>query len=119
MGPRFFKALVLDSHNLIPKLLPQTIKSIKIIQGDGGAGTITQTNFTEGDEFNSVKNRIDEINEEAYRYKYTLIEGDALGDNIDFIAYEIQFEPTPNGGSKNKITSTYHTKGDIVLKKEE
>ena len=45
---RLFKALILDSHNLCPKLMPQWIKSIDIIQGDGGVGTIKQTNFTRG-----------------------------------------------------------------------
>lgn len=45
---RLFKALIIDSHNLIPKLMPQAIKSIEIIQGDGGAGTIKQINFAEG-----------------------------------------------------------------------
>nr|DAD38165.1 TPA_asm: hypothetical protein HUJ06_008806 [Nelumbo nucifera] len=44
---RMFKALILDSHNLCPKLMPQSIKSIDIL-GDGGVGTIKQTNFTEG-----------------------------------------------------------------------
>ena len=45
---RMFKALILDSHNLIPKLMPQSIKSVDIIQGDGGAGSIMQINFPEG-----------------------------------------------------------------------
>ena len=45
---RMFKALILDSSNLIPKLLPQFIKNVQLIQGDGGAGSIEQVNFTEG-----------------------------------------------------------------------
>ena len=45
---RLFKALILDSHNLMPKIVPQGIKSIEFIQGDGGAGSIKQTNFAEG-----------------------------------------------------------------------
>lgn len=45
---RLFKALILDSHNLIPKLMPQAIKSIEIIHGDGGEGSIKQINFAEG-----------------------------------------------------------------------
>lgn len=45
---RMFKALILDSSNLIPKLLPQFVKSVDLIQGDGGAGSIEQVNFTEG-----------------------------------------------------------------------
>lgn len=45
---RMFKALILDSSNLMPKLLPQFVKSVDLIQGDGGAGSIEQVNFTEG-----------------------------------------------------------------------
>lgn len=45
---RIFKASIIDSHNLIPKLMPQAIKSIKFIQGNGGTGSIKQINFAEG-----------------------------------------------------------------------
>lgn len=45
---RMFKALIIDSKNLIPRLLPQFIASVDVTQGDGGAGSIEQVNFTEG-----------------------------------------------------------------------
>lgn len=45
---RMFKALIVDSHLLIPKLLPQFIASVDVIQGDGGPGSIEQVNFTQG-----------------------------------------------------------------------
>ena len=45
---RIFKALIVDSNKLLPKLLPQFIASIDVIQGDGGSGSIEQVNFTEG-----------------------------------------------------------------------
>lgn len=45
---RLFKALVVEAPNLIPKLLPHAVKSIELIQGDGGAGSIKQLNFVEG-----------------------------------------------------------------------
>jgi hypothetical protein len=45
---RMYKALILESANLIPKLLPQFIKNVVVIQGDGGPGSIEQVNFTEG-----------------------------------------------------------------------
>lgn len=45
---RIFKASIVDSHNLIPKLLPHAVKSIELLKGDGGAGSIKQINFTEG-----------------------------------------------------------------------
>ncbi|XP_062150331.1 major allergen Pru ar 1-like [Alnus glutinosa] len=116
---RLFKALVIDAHNLIPKLLPQAVKSIEIIQGDGGAGSIRKITFAEGSQFSTVKNRIDELNEETCSYKYTVIEGDALADKLELIVHEVHFEATAEGGSKNKMTTKYHTKGDIVIKEEE
>lgn len=47
-APKLFKAFILDGDSLIPKILPQAIKSVEIIQGDGGAGTIKVTHFGEG-----------------------------------------------------------------------
>ena len=45
---RLFKAVVIDAPNLIPKIFPQVVKSIEIIQGDGGVGSVRQINFAEG-----------------------------------------------------------------------
>ncbi|KAL3506004.1 hypothetical protein ACH5RR_031386 [Cinchona calisaya] len=116
---RIFKASIVDSHNLIPKLMPQAIKSIEITQGNGGAGSIKQINFAEGSHFGSLKYQIDELNEETYTYNYTLIEGGALTDKLEKITYEVKFEPTPEGGSVSKVTSKYYTKDDFVLNEEE
>ncbi|KAL2469585.1 major allergen Pru ar 1-like [Abeliophyllum distichum] len=80
---RNFKASIVDSHNLIPKLVPQAIKSIEFVQGNGGAGSIKQINFAEGGGFGSVKYQIDELNEETLTYKYTLVEGDALIEGLE------------------------------------
>ncbi|KAF5465394.1 hypothetical protein F2P56_015431 [Juglans regia] len=96
--------MVLDSHNLIlPKVMPQAVKSIDFIQGNGGPDSNRQVNFAE----------------ESYYYKYTVTEGDALEEKLEFIVHEVQLEPTPVGGSKNKMTTNYHTKGDIVITEEE
>ncbi|PKI40697.1 hypothetical protein CRG98_038952 [Punica granatum] len=42
---RMFRALIIDSHNLIPKLVPQGIKSIEFIKGNGGARSIKADQF--------------------------------------------------------------------------
>lgn len=115
---RMFKALILDSHNLIPKLMPQAIKSIEYIHGDGGPGSIKQTNLAEGAHYKYLKHKIDELDPVNHICKYTLIEGDVLGDTLEWISYEVKFEPA-GGGSVCKMTSHYHTKGDIELKEEE
>ncbi|OWM79728.1 hypothetical protein CDL15_Pgr023140 [Punica granatum] len=71
-----FRALILDSHNLIPKIAPQGIKSIEFIQGDGGAGSIKQTNFAHGGHLKCFNHRIDSIDVEKLVCKYTFIESD-------------------------------------------
>ena len=45
---RLFKAFALDADNLIPKVVPQAIKSTEIIEGNGGPGTIKKITFGEG-----------------------------------------------------------------------
>ncbi|KAA8536503.1 hypothetical protein F0562_028981 [Nyssa sinensis] len=88
---RMFKALILDSHNLVPKLMPQSIKSVEFVEGDGGVGSIKQTNFTDGSHFKYLKHRIDTLDK----------------DNC------------VNGGCFCKMTSEYHAKAGVELKEEE
>lgn len=45
---RLFNAMIVDADNLLPKIVPQAIKNVERIEGDGGPGTIKQMNFTEG-----------------------------------------------------------------------
>ncbi|XP_057430823.1 major allergen Pru ar 1-like [Lotus japonicus] len=116
---RLFKALAIDAHNLIPKLLPQAVKSIEFIQGDGGAGSIFQVNFIEGSQVKTLVNRVDEINEDTFTYNYTLIEGETLKDKFTSIAHETKFEAAPVGGSISKVTNKYYLKGDVEIKEEE
>ncbi|KAF8387771.1 hypothetical protein HHK36_026426 [Tetracentron sinense] len=116
---RMFKALILDSDNLSPKLMPHSIKSIDTIQGDGGVGSIKQLNFTEGSHFKYMKHRIDKLDKENFVCKYTLIEGDILGENLKSIAYEVTFEAYGDGGCIFKMLSEYHTEDDVEYKEED
>ncbi|XP_057809690.1 major strawberry allergen Fra a 1-2-like [Salvia miltiorrhiza] len=115
---RAFRALILESNTLMPKLLPQFIKSVDLLQGDGGVGSIEQVNFTESSHFKYMKNRIDELDKENFVCKYTMVEGDALADKIESIAYEIKFEKSDDG-CVCKMTSEYHTFGGYEVKEEE
>lgn len=61
-----------------------------------------------GSQITSVRNRVDAVDDEKYVYNYTLIEGDtSLMEKLEFISYEVKFEATPEGGSKNKMVSKY------------
>ncbi|KAF6141308.1 hypothetical protein GIB67_024392 [Kingdonia uniflora] len=115
---RMFKAMFLDAHNLMPKLMPHTIKSIEKLEGDGGAGTVVQINFSAGP-FKYIKHRTDEVDVENHFCKYTLIEGDVLGDNLECITHEVKLDTTCNGGCVCKTTSHFHCKDDAVLNAEE
>ncbi|KAJ7980319.1 major allergen Pru ar 1-like [Quillaja saponaria] len=109
----FFRAFVLDSHNLVPKVMPESVKSVHFVEGDGGVGSIKQTNYVCGDQVKYLKHRIDAIDEEALACKYSLIEGDVLVDKLEFIAFDVKFGASDNGGCACKITSEYHFKDGV------
>jgi len=116
---KMFKAFVLDADNLIPKILPQAIKSVEIIQGDGGVGTVKLITFGEGSQFKSVKHQVDGLDKENLVYSYSIIEGDALMGVLEKISYEIKIEASSDGGSVCKNSSKYHTKGDVEITEEQ
>ncbi|PSR98010.1 Major allergen Pru ar like [Actinidia chinensis var. chinensis] len=116
---RIFKAMVLDGDNLIPKIVPQDIKSIEIIQGDGGPGSIKLMKFPEGYPYTYVKLRVDILDKENMIYAYVLIEGDALSDKIESVSNEMKLEPSLDGGCIGKFTSKYHAKEGADISEED
>ncbi|XP_062108681.1 major allergen Pru av 1-like [Humulus lupulus] len=115
---RLFKAFILDGDNLIPKIAPQAIKQVEILEGDGGAGTIKKVTFGEGSSFNYVKHRVESVDQDNLSHSYTLIEGDALTDKLEKICYETKLVASPDGGSIIKTVSKYYTIGDAEIKEE-
>ncbi|KAI7749517.1 hypothetical protein M8C21_001882 [Ambrosia artemisiifolia] len=96
---RLFKALILDAHNLYPKITPLMIKN--------GQDTY-------------VKHKVDALDEEKMVYAYTLIEGGELAtDKIESISYNMTFESSLNGGCIGNNTSKYHIKEGFEIKEED
>ncbi|XP_009621920.1 pathogenesis-related protein STH-2-like [Nicotiana tabacum] len=116
---RLFKALVLDADNLIPKLMPQVVKNIETVEGDGGVGSIKKMNFVEDGPIKYLKHKLHVIDDKHLVTKYSLIEGDVLGDKLESTTYDVKFETSANGGCICKTSTEYHTKGDYVFKEEE
>ncbi|XP_039156099.1 major strawberry allergen Fra a 1.04 [Eucalyptus grandis] len=90
-----FRALIVDSHYLIPKIAPLGIKSIEFVEGDGRdgrAGSIKVTNFAEGD---------------------------VIFDKIESIVYEVQFLASSVGRCLCKMIGGYHTRGDVELNEDD
>ncbi|KAJ9181861.1 hypothetical protein P3X46_005908 [Hevea brasiliensis] len=112
---KMFKVFVLDADNIIPQILPQAIKSIEILEGNGGPGTIKKTTFAEGNEFKYVKNKIEAIDKDNFTYSYTSIEGEPWIDTLEKVYYEVKIVPSADGGSICKTTSKYYPKGDSEI----
>ncbi|KAG5555176.1 hypothetical protein RHGRI_012645 [Rhododendron griersonianum] len=115
---KLFKAFVIDSDTLVPKVLPQAIKSVETLQGDGGAGTIKLITFIEGSKHKWMKQKVDAVDKENFTYSYSIIEGDAL-DGFESISYHVKFVPSPDGGSIYKNRSIYCPKSDNKITEEE
>ncbi|KAG8382497.1 hypothetical protein BUALT_Bualt05G0083400 [Buddleja alternifolia] len=114
---RLFKALVTESANVVPKFAPHPIKNIEIV--GGGAvqpGCVLQTNFENG---TYMKHKFDAIDTENYLCKYSLIEGDILGDKFEKISYEVKFVASEDGGCVIKQNIEHHTKGDVEFNEDE
>nr|WEA77231.1 Cor a 1.03-like variant-1 [Corylus avellana] len=116
---RLFKSFVLDSDNLIPEVAPKAIKSIEIIEGNGGPGTIKKICFDEGSPISYIKQKVDEIDQANFSYRYSVIDGDALSDKLEKINCEIKIVASPDGGSIMKSISKDHTIGDHELEEEQ
>ncbi|KAF9672166.1 hypothetical protein SADUNF_Sadunf11G0012400 [Salix dunnii] len=116
---KVFRAYCLEIDTLLPKILPEHIKSCEIIEGNGGPGTIRKITFVEGKELSYAKQKIEAIDEENLTYSFSLIEANVWKDAVEKVTYEHKFVPTPEGGSVCKRTSTYHIKGDAEINKDQ
>ncbi|PNY02805.1 major allergen Pru ar 1-like protein [Trifolium pratense] len=115
---RMFKALILDAPNLFPKLMP-AIKSIQLVEGNGGPGSIQKITIVEGDSIKYVKHRIDAIDKENLIYNYAVIEGDAKPEMLELVSHEVKIEPSKEGGCKIKNVSKYYPKKGFEIKEED
>eukprot|EP00253_Pinus_taeda_P017293 PITA_17293 len=107
---RLWNATTKDSHNFLPKVLPDVFTSVTLLQGDGGVGTVKHINFTPGKrDFSFVKERVDELDEENFVYKYTVIEGGPLGNKLSSASFEVKLVPRKEGGCVASWTCNYET----------
>ncbi|XP_044484699.1 major allergen Pru ar 1-like [Mangifera indica] len=116
---KIFNALIHDGDKLIPKIVPQAIKTVELIEGDGGPGSIKKITFGEGSQFDYVKHKVEALDKENFIYSYSVIEGDALMKSLEKITYEIKLAPSPDGGSLCKNISKYYTIGDFAITGEQ
>ncbi|KAG9459531.1 hypothetical protein H6P81_004039 [Aristolochia fimbriata] len=87
-----------DSANLIPKLLPELIPSIEVLEGDGGAGTVQKFNFKHDlKHLTHVKNRIEAVDDDNRVVKFRVLEGKDIGTVLKSCVYELKMDETSEG----------------------
>ena len=98
----------LDTHNLLPKIAPEIISSITLLQGDGGVGTIRQLYFTAANkDFSYVKEKVDVVDEANMVYSFSHVEGGMIGTKAASISYMVKFASKEGGGSIATTTCNY------------
>ncbi|XP_050232013.1 major allergen Pru ar 1-like [Mercurialis annua] len=119
---KMFKVFVLEAATIMSKIVPQVIKNVEILEGNGGPGSIIKTTFVEGNtfynggmEYKYMKNKIDVIDSENFVYSYTTIEGDPWMESLDRVSYDVKIAASADGGSICKSTISYFPKGDAVI----
>ncbi|XP_050216141.1 major strawberry allergen Fra a 1.05-like [Mercurialis annua] len=116
---KLYKALILEGDTLIPKILPQAVKSVQILEGDGGPGTIKLVTFGEGSQFKNAKHKVDAMDKDKLIFNHSVIEGDMLANVIEKISYETKFEQSSDGGCICKESSKYYTIGNFELTQDQ
>ncbi|CAI8590170.1 unnamed protein product [Vicia faba] len=113
-----YKALVIDVDTLTPKVV-DVIKSIEIVEGNGGAGSIKKVTYVEDGETKHVLHKIELVDVTNWVHNYSIVGGDGLPDTIEKISFEAKLSEGLNGGSVGKLSVTYFTKGDDAPSEEQ
>ncbi|KAK9269542.1 hypothetical protein L1049_001318 [Liquidambar formosana] len=91
-----WRALAKDMRFIIPKIIPNLVRDVEVIEGDGGLGTVFLFNF--GSDVSTVrcqKEKIVELDESLHQIGLQVIEGGHL--RLGFSWYKTSFKLTSVG----------------------
>ncbi|XP_014509123.1 pathogenesis-related protein 2-like [Vigna radiata var. radiata] len=113
-----YQALVKDADNIVPKAV-DSFKSVEIVEGNGGPGTIKKISFLEDGETKFVLHKIETIDEANLGYSYSIVGGVALPETAEKITIDTKISGGADGGSLIKLSISYHGKGDAPPNEDE
>ncbi|KAJ4726247.1 Major allergen Bet v 1 [Melia azedarach] len=97
-----WKALALDMRFIIPSVVPNLVKEVQIIEGDGSLGTVLLFNFASGVPHMSYqKEKIVELDDSLHRISLQVVEGGHL--NLGFSSYTTTFQLTASGEQETSV----------------
>ncbi|CAN1775411.1 Phytohormone-binding protein [Linum perenne] len=112
-----WKSLTKDLHIVVPKILPDKVKDVQVLQGDGGLGTILLFNFTSAEGvMNYQKEKIVEFDETRHRIGLEVTKGGHRDHGFSF--YKTTFQLTAATGEEQRetvvdVTVTYEFEMEI------
>ncbi|XP_016172653.1 pathogenesis-related protein 2-like [Arachis ipaensis] len=107
-----------DADSLTPKIIDD-VKSVEIVEGNGGPGTIKKLTIVEDGETKFILHKVEAIDEANYAYNYSVVGGVALPPTAEKITFETKLVEGPNGGSIGKLSVKFHSKGDAKPEEED
>ncbi|PIN16965.1 hypothetical protein CDL12_10387 [Handroanthus impetiginosus] len=90
-------ALVFDADTFIPKIMPQAVKNVEILEGDDSVGTMKLIYFDKGSQCKSAKHRVDALDTKNLTHSYSIV---------------------ADGGCICKNRSIYHIKDGVEMSEE-
>ncbi|CAN1154157.1 Phytohormone-binding protein CSBP [Linum perenne] len=105
-------------QTVVPKMLPQLVKDVQLLEGDGGTGTIFLFNFSHGKSFHYIqtlryqKEKIVELDETVNRFGLEVVEGGHLDHG--FSMYKTTFQLT-DAAADDLQGNKYQTIVDVTV----
>lgn len=94
---KMFKGFFLSLLTIVPQLLPQYFKSVEILSGDGGVGSVFTVKLAELGNVTRMTQRVDIVDKEKMIFQYTIIDGDIRLGILDTIICHFEVRPTHGG----------------------
>nr|ACA79908.1 Ara h 8 allergen isoform 3 [Arachis hypogaea] len=107
-----------DADSITPKIIDD-VKSVEIVEGNGGPGTIKKLTIVEDGETKFILHKVEAIDEANYAYNYSVVGGVALPPTAEKITFETKLVEGPNGGSIGKLSVKFHSKGEAKPEEED
>ncbi|KAJ1408506.1 START-like domain superfamily [Sesbania bispinosa] len=109
-----WQALSKDLTVVIPKVIPNVVKDVKVIEGDGGIGTIFHFTFFSGvSPVSYQKEKISELDEFAHEIGLQVIEGGYLNQGFSYYKTSFQLSATGENKTLAKVKISYDCGPDM------
>ncbi|WJX88126.1 hypothetical protein P8452_70243 [Trifolium repens] len=109
-----WKAQSKDFILIAPKVLPNIVKDVQVIEGDGGVGTVLIFNFLPGiSEVNYQREVITEFDELSHEIGLEVVDGGYLNQGLSYYKTTFQFSAITENKTLVNVKISYDHESDI------